>query len=79
MFVLFEVALIAGIVDAPVRFCSNVIFNLGIGPVLLKDVYIMGVQRTWALPPALYHLIIYWAAISVAAFLGLASRSLHIC
>ncbi len=76
MFVLFEVVLIAGIVDAPVRFCSNVIFNLGIGPILLKDVYIMGVHLPWALPQTWYYLIFYWAAISVAAFLSLASWSL---
>jgi len=76
MFVLFEVALIAGILPAPVRFCPNVIFNFGIGPVLLKDVYIMGVQRAWELPPAFYYLIIYWAAIGAAAFLCLASWSL---
>ncbi len=76
MSALFEVALIAGIVSAPVRFCSNVIFNLGIGPVLLKDVYIMEAQRAWALPPAFHYLIVYWAAIGAAAFLSLASWSL---
>ncbi len=52
IFVLFEVALIGGITDAPVSFCSNVIFNLGIGPVALKDVYLLGVQRTWTLSSA---------------------------
>ena len=76
MFVVFEVALISGIVNAPVRFCPNVIFNLGIGPVLLKDVYIMGAQRTWTLPPAVYYPIVYWAAVGLAAFLSLACRSL---
>ncbi len=76
MFLIFEIALIAGAVDAPVKFCGNVIFNFGIGPILLKDVYILGIHRFSELSPAVYYLILYWAAIAVVAFLILASSSL---
>jgi hypothetical protein len=76
MFVIFEVALISGILNAAAAFCPNVIFDFGIGPVLLKDVYIMGEQRAWTLPPAVYYPIVYWAAVAVAGFLSLAFWSL---
>ena len=76
LFILFEAALIGGIIDAPVKFCLNVIFNFGLGPVLLKDVYIMGVQRVPALPAAWYYLAVYWAILAEAGCLQLMFRSL---
>jgi hypothetical protein len=76
MFLIFEVTLIAGAMDAPVKFCGNVIFNFGIGPILLKDVYILGIHQGSELSPALYCLIVYWAVIAVVALLSLASWSL---
>jgi hypothetical protein len=76
MFLIFEVTLIAGAMDAPVKFCGNVIFNFGIGPILLKDVYILGIHQGSELSPAVYYLIVYWAGIAVVALLSLASWSL---
>ncbi|MBI4966423.1 MAG: glycosyltransferase family 39 protein [Desulfomonile tiedjei] len=66
---LFESALLAGLIDPPVGFLRNVIFDFGIGPILLKDTYIMEIQRTIGLPKALFYLLVYWAAL-FAAVLG---------
>lgn len=69
-FLAFESALFAGLVDAPVRFWRNVIFDFGIGPILLKDAYIMDIQRTVGLPKTLFYLVAFWATLSAAALLS---------
>jgi hypothetical protein len=76
-FLAFESALFAGLVDAPVRFWRNVIFDFGIGPILLKDTYIMDIQRTVGLPKTLFYLVAYWAALSGAALFGSILSSLR--
>jgi hypothetical protein len=63
-FTLFELGIIVGAIHPPVELHRNVIFDFGIGPILLKDTYVLGIQRTVTLPPSLYYLIVYVAVIS---------------
>jgi hypothetical protein len=72
VFILLEIALILGAIEVPVRFGHNVIFNLGLGPILLKDTYILRMQRPPTLNPAFYCLVAFWAILAVAAVLRLA-------
>ncbi len=74
---LFESALLLGLIDPPVEFFRNIIFDLGIGPVLLKDTYILGINRTATIPKPLYYLLIYWSILNLAALLGLIFSSLR--
>ena len=60
-----------GGVDPQVAFLPNVITDFGIGPLLLKDSYIMGIQRLSPLPKPLYCALVYWALVSVAAWVVL--------
>ncbi|MFH1117210.1 MAG: glycosyltransferase family 39 protein [Pseudomonadota bacterium] len=69
-----EVSLLLGIVDFPVIMNGNVIYNLGIGPIVLRDTYIMGLERSAALPKALYAVIVYWTIIAAAVLGTLAIR-----
>ncbi len=71
-----EGALLASLIDLPVGFCRNVVFDFGIGPILLKDTYILGIQRTASIPKPLYHLLVYWTLLSTGACLGLIYSSL---
>ncbi len=63
-FVLFELGIILGTIHPPVTLHRNVIFDFGIGPILLKDTYVLGIQRTVTLPATLYYLIVYVSVIS---------------
>jgi hypothetical protein len=76
-FFIFECALLTGLVDPPVGFWPNMIFNFGIGPILLKDTYIMEIQRTVGLPKALFYLLAYWAVLSAGALMRSILRSLR--
>jgi hypothetical protein len=69
-----EAAIIAGLLDPPAGFHRNVIYDFGIGPLLLKDAYLLGVARTATLPPALFYLLVFWAVCSAAALLFFAGR-----
>lgn len=71
LFGLLEIAIVTGVVTPPILFSRNVIYNIGIGPVLLKDVYIMGIPRTWALTPALFYILAWWTVICVGALLSM--------
>ncbi len=42
----FEAVLFMGLIDPQVYFVRNIIFDFGIGPILLKDTYILGITRT---------------------------------
>ena len=64
VFVLLELALITGLLQLPVIFYQNVIFNFGIGPILLKDTYVLGISRTWTLPTPLFYAFVYIACIA---------------
>ncbi len=66
-FVLMEIAIITGVITPPILFSRNVIYNIGIGPVLLKDIYILGVPRTWALTPVMFYILAWWTVICVGA------------
>jgi hypothetical protein len=76
IFVPFELALLMGWIDPQVQFFPNVIFNLGIGPILLKDTYILEITRTTTIPKPLYYLLLYWGVLSLGSLLGLMLWSL---
>jgi hypothetical protein len=76
IFVPFELALLMGWIDPPVQFFPNVVFNLGIGPILLKDTYILEITRTTTIPKPLYYLLLYWGVLSLGSVLGLMLWSL---
>ncbi len=75
-FLLFEVSLISGIINPPIRFYKNTIYNFGIGPLLLKDIYLLGVQRTVSLPKPVFFLLAFLALLFAAALVFFASRSI---
>jgi hypothetical protein len=52
-------------IHIPVIFYQNVIYDLGIGPLLFKDTYILGIDRSWSLPGSLYALLVAAAAFAV--------------
>ena len=68
---LWEGAIFTGIIEPPVNFLGNVIFNFGIGPILLKDTYILGIPRFGVISRGAYYLVVAWAAL---AFMALLSR-----
>jgi hypothetical protein len=68
---LCEGAILTGFIQPPVNFLGNVIFNLGIGPILLKDTYILGIPRFGVISKGAYYLVVAWAAL---AFITLLSR-----
>jgi hypothetical protein len=69
-----EVALLSGWVDIPVSFHRNVVFDFGVGPVLLKDVYFLGIMRGPTLPQTVYILIVGWAVLSAGGLLLTGTR-----
>lgn len=76
-FVIFEAAILAGFVNPPMVFSGNVIFNLGLGPILLKDTYILLMPRTVAMTPAVYYLLFWWALLAVVVLVALMFSSLR--
>lgn len=70
IFIFLQLAIFAGIINLKVKFLDNVIFNFGIGPILLKDVSILGLPRTFSIPVPLYYGLVYWAFLNAGA-LGL--------
>lgn len=65
LFLVLEVATIAGLITPPILLSRNVIYNFGIGPVLLKDSYLLGVRRTWAMPPAIFYILVWWTVLCI--------------
>jgi hypothetical protein len=63
-FLLLEAAILAGFADLPVQFQRNVIINFGIGPLLLKDTYLLKIPRLTSIHAPLFYLLVFWAAIS---------------
>ena len=53
--------LYAGLPHPPVAFHYNVIIDFGIGPLLFKDTYILGIRRLDGLPPHIWCLLVGWA------------------
>jgi hypothetical protein len=72
IFVTLYVGRLTGWIYFPEVFHRNVIYNFGIGPILLKDVYILGMSNTYTLPLLLYLILLYWAALSGGGLLCLA-------
>lgn len=60
-FVLFELAVLSGLVHPPVGFHRNVITNFGLGPLLFKDSYLLGVPALTPIPPALFYFLVFVA------------------
>ena len=56
-FVAIEYGILVGTLDPPVKFYRNVIYNLGIGPILLRDTYILRIPRNITIPVSLYYFI----------------------
>jgi hypothetical protein len=75
LFGVLEALILTGIADPPVVFHRNVIYNLGIGPLLLKDTYILGIPRGPTIPKPLFHLLVYWATVAMAATCMLGART----
>jgi hypothetical protein len=67
----WEGAILTGLIQPPVNFLGNVIFNFGIGPILLKDTYILDMPRWGVISRGAYYLVVAWAAL---AFLAVFSR-----
>ncbi|MFC1835223.1 hypothetical protein ACFL2Q_10880 [Thermodesulfobacteriota bacterium] len=63
-FLVLEIGLLSGALELPVIFLGNVFFNYGIGPVLLKDIYILGKVRTWTIQSPMFCLWSYWALLA---------------
>ena len=62
----------AGFADLPVQFQRNVIINFGIGPLLLKDTYLLKIPRLTSIHAPLFYLLVFWAAISSLALVWFA-------
>ena len=67
---LWEAAIFTGLIQPPVNFLGNVIFNFGIGPILLKDTYILGIPRLGVISRGAYYLLVAWAALAVLVILS---------
>lgn len=72
IFVTLYVGRLTGWIYFPEVFHRNVIYNFGIGPILLKDVYILGMSNNYTLPLTLFLVLLYWAALSGGGLLCLA-------
>lgn len=75
-FLIIEIMLLTGFLNPHSSFYPNVIFNFGIGPILLKDTYILHIQRTLSLPEPLFYLLVYWAWLGMVVLVGLMVASL---
>ncbi|MBM4328018.1 MAG: glycosyltransferase family 39 protein [Deltaproteobacteria bacterium] len=73
--VLVEVGLLLGLFTLPVQLYRNVIIDFGIGPILLKDTYLHGIQRTTPLSAPVFYFMVYWAALAVGTLLALGISS----
>lgn len=76
LFVLLEICIFMGVVHPPVAFYRNVIFDFGIGPLLLKDTYVLQLSRSFTIPAYLYYCIFYWATVTTGAIVLLIHSSL---
>ena len=69
--VLLEAAIISGLFKPPVIFLGNVVNDYGIGPILLKDVYILKIPRLPVISREAYYLLVSWAALGAVVLLAL--------
>jgi hypothetical protein len=66
LFAVAEALVLTGTVQVPIILWRNVLIDLGIGPILLKDTYILGIHRTVSLPGSVYCAVLYWTAVAFA-------------
>lgn len=62
LFICFEAALLIGLIHPPVFFYRNTIINFGLGPLLFKDTYLMGLPALSPIHPALFYALVFMAA-----------------
>jgi hypothetical protein len=58
-----ELSILTGMIDPPTGFHRNLIHNFGIGPILLKDTYILNIDRGFTLSKPFYYLLVYFAGL----------------
>ena len=75
-FLFFQGALLTGTINPPSGFYRNIIYDFGLGPLLLKDAYLLDIQRTVALPTPLFYLLAFIALLTALGLLLLMVRSL---
>ena len=75
-FILLQTGILTGMFHPSVVFFRNIIIDFGIGPLLLKDTYLMNIPRVWQIPPPLYYCLAYLAAISAFAIAIMAYSSI---
>jgi 4-amino-4-deoxy-L-arabinose transferase-like glycosyltransferase len=75
-FILLQTGIMTGVFNLPVAFHRNIIIDFGIGPLLLKDTYLLDIPRVWKIPPSLYYCLAYWSAINAFAIAILAYPSI---
>lgn len=75
-FILFEGLLLTGVINPPINFHKNIIYNFGLGPLLVKDAYLLDIQRTVSLPRPLFFFLAFVALLSALALLFLVLQSL---
>ncbi|MFH1138408.1 MAG: hypothetical protein V1816_20225 [Pseudomonadota bacterium] len=78
VFVIAQAAAAAGLVHIPTLLYKNIVIDFGIGPLLFKDSYVLGIRRLPAMPTSLYLGVLLVTVLSLAAVLaraaGLARR-----
>ena len=72
-----ETGICTGLLTPPQFMTGNIVFNFGIGPILLKDTYILGIRRTGTLSLGVYYIFVWWAVISLGIILPLVFRCLR--
>lgn len=77
MLLMFETAVIAGFIDPPVLFWRNILVDFGVGPILLKDTYQLGVTRSVTIPVTLYYFLVSWGILSLGGGLVLVISSVR--
>ena len=75
--VLLETGIISHIIEPPVAFNRNIIIDFGIGPLLFKDTYILGLSALTRIPPPLYYLLIILSLPGALLILAESIRFLH--
>lgn len=61
-FLCFEAAVLGGMIEPPVVLYHNNIINFGLGPLLFKDTYLMGLPALTPLHPVLFYLLVFLGA-----------------
>jgi hypothetical protein len=69
--ILFELAIVTDLIHPPIIFPRNTIHNFGIGPILLKDTYILKIPRTPVISRPVYYLIVSGAVLALIVILTL--------